>query len=163
MADDVDDVTTDVVETFREQLGPELEYLADGLAPAVTGLVGRAVEHAIDERARKAEQTKAAEAATTAVMTTFGERHPDWQAHEPAMLALAQKVQPQQGMTETEWLGRNVTGRRSFWQLLWGFGARSLADRKRLLIADLEPFGPCYDLHHDAGNLPAEHERRGSE
>ena len=102
MADD--DLTHDVVETFRETLGPELEYLADGLAPAVTGLVGRQVERAIDAREHRAQQAKAAEAATTAVMKTFGEQHPDWKDHEPAMLQLAERIAPQRGMDEVEWL-----------------------------------------------------------
>src|SRR5262249_39561353 len=31
-------------------------------------------------------------------------------------------VQAFHGMTETEWLARNVTGRRSFWQFLLGYG-----------------------------------------
>jgi hypothetical protein len=47
-------------------------------------------------------------------------------------------VQAFHGMTEVEWLGLNVTGRSTFWQFLWGIGAERLADRKRLLITDLE-------------------------
>jgi hypothetical protein len=97
------DVTNDVVETFRNELGPELEYLADGLAPAVTGLVGHAVEHALDVREHALQQAKAAEAATTAVMTAFTEKRPDWKEHESAMLALAQKLDPK-GMSDVEYL-----------------------------------------------------------
>jgi hypothetical protein len=36
-------------------------------------------------------------------MQAFTERHPDWKTHEPAMLALAHKMQPK-GMTEAEYL-----------------------------------------------------------
>jgi hypothetical protein len=54
--------------------------------------------------------------------------------------ALARQVLVQAfyGMTDVEWLARNVSGHRSFWQLLLGWGTRSLADRKRLLITDLQ-------------------------
>ena len=47
-------------------------------------------------------------------------------------------VQAFYGMSDVEWLARNVDGRRSFWQFLFGWGARPLSDRKRLLIADLQ-------------------------
>jgi hypothetical protein len=54
--------------------------------------------------------------------------------------ALARQVLVQAfyGMTDVEWLARNVAGRRTFWQLLLGWGTRPLADRKRLLITDLQ-------------------------
>jgi len=101
--DNDDPTSDDVVETFRNELGPELEYLADGLAPAVTGLVGHAVEHAINERVRQAEQHRAAEEQTATVMTSFAKQHPDWKEHESAMLALAQKLDPK-GMSDVEYL-----------------------------------------------------------
>jgi hypothetical protein len=47
-------------------------------------------------------------------------------------------VQAFHGMTEIDWLGLHVNSRPAFWRLLWGFGAKHLADRKRLLIGDLE-------------------------
>jgi hypothetical protein len=87
----------DVMETFRNELGPELEYLADGLAPAVTGLVGLTIERALDVREHRAQQAKAAEATTTAVMTAFGDKHPDWKEHEPAMMQLAARLDPKAG------------------------------------------------------------------
>lgn len=46
-------------------------------------------------------------------------------------------VQAFHGMTEVEWLGRNVMGRRGFWQFLLGYRTRDVADRKRLFINDL--------------------------
>jgi hypothetical protein len=53
--------------------------------------------------------------------------------------ALARQVLVQtfHGMTEVDWLARNVSGRWSFWGLFYGYGARALSDRKRLLIQDL--------------------------
>src|SRR5436309_381707 len=87
------------VERFRERLGPELHYLADPLAPAVSELVVDAARAALDEAlvpirtgtdnllARAVQQdAEAAEQHTQAVMTTFEKAHPDWKDHENAML-----------------------------------------------------------------------------
>jgi hypothetical protein len=54
--------------------------------------------------------------------------------------ALARQVLVQafHGMTEVQWLARNVDGRLSFWRFFLGFGTRQLADRKRALIDDLK-------------------------
>jgi hypothetical protein len=53
--------------------------------------------------------------------------------------ALARQVLAQafHGMTEVDWLARNVTGRWSFWRLFFGFGTGELSRRKRHLIQDL--------------------------
>lgn len=102
--------TVDAVLTeFKEALGPELEYLADGLAPAITKLVERLaaaqVAKAVDPLKKGTEQllSKAATEQTETIMKGFGEKYPDWQTHEPAMLALAQKLSPN-GMDEAEYL-----------------------------------------------------------
>jgi hypothetical protein len=98
-----------IIGEFKESLGPELEYLADGLAPAITKLVERLTKSAVEQETQPIkEQTrgllgKAAVEATEAVMKTFGEKHPDWEQHEPAMLELSQKLSPK-GMTEIEYL-----------------------------------------------------------
>jgi hypothetical protein len=47
-------------------------------------------------------------------------------------------VQALYGMTEIDWLARNVDGRGSFWRLFWGWGARRVADRKRMLVLGLQ-------------------------
>jgi hypothetical protein len=54
--------------------------------------------------------------------------------------ALARQLVAQalHGMTEIDWLARNVTGRGSFWRLLFGWGGRRVAERKRLLITGLQ-------------------------
>lgn len=105
--------TTTAVDTmldeFRETLGPELEYLADGLAPAITKLVEKLTAKTVQaatkplEEAQKTLLNKAANEATETVMSTFGTKHPDWKDHEPAMMALAGKIEPK-GMTEIEFL-----------------------------------------------------------
>lgn len=46
---------------------------------------------------------RAAVEATATVMKTFETSHADWKDHEPAMMALAEKIQPN-GMTELEYL-----------------------------------------------------------
>jgi hypothetical protein len=77
--------------------------------------------------------------------------------------ALARQVLVQafHGMTETQWLARNVEGRLSFWQLFFGYGARQLADRKRLLIEDLKRRETrtiaevCQQNEQEAGKLMA--------
>lgn len=97
------------VDEFRDVLGPELEYLAEPLAPAVTTLIDRKVAAALTAAlgpVRQQQEALVSHAATeqsAAVMTAFGKQHPDWQAHEPAMLALAQQITPK-GMTELAFL-----------------------------------------------------------
>jgi hypothetical protein len=98
-----------LVAGFKEKLGPEFEYLADSLAPAVMHLVEsltkQTVEQTVaplkaDHDARVAQQ---ATEQTTSIMKSFETKHPDWKQHEPAMLKLAEKIQPN-GMDEIEYL-----------------------------------------------------------
>jgi hypothetical protein len=98
-----------LIQQFKEKLGPEYEYLADGLAPAVMHLVESLTKQTVDtataplkaeQQARLAQQ---AEQQTADVMKAFGEKHADWKEHEPAMLALAEKIHPN-GMNEAEYL-----------------------------------------------------------
>lgn len=108
------DTTTTAVDAvlgeFKEALGPELEYLADGLAPAITKLVERLTASTVDKATEPLKaQTKglldrAAVEQTETVLQAFGKTHPDWQEHEDAMFALSQKLSPN-GMSEVEYLG----------------------------------------------------------
>ena len=64
------------------------------------------------ERKRNALAAQRADAA----MAAFARRHPDWQAHEPAMVALAQRAGRIDARDEPaflEWLYRTVTARKS--------------------------------------------------
>lgn len=117
-ADAVDEVMTE----FRESLGPELEYLADGLAPAITKLVERLTQTTGEKAVAPLKEQvdsllgKAAQDQTDVVMKAFETAHPDWKEHEPAMMKLAARVQPK-GMTESEYLEHlyaNVT--RDAWE-----------------------------------------------
>lgn len=95
---------------FREALGPELEYLAESLEPALTKFVETVAATTIApivkplEDEHQAAQQKRAAAATATVMKEFGDRHSDWQEHEDAMFALSEKLQPAAGMTQGEYL-----------------------------------------------------------
>ena len=106
--------TEAVLTEFRTALGPELEYLADGLAPAITKLVERltatTVEKATAPQRQQLEQLtgRAAVEQTDVVMKAFEGRHPDWKTHEPELLALSQKLSPK-GMTEGEYLDHLYT------------------------------------------------------
>jgi hypothetical protein len=97
-----EDLTGDV-EKFKEALGPELDYLADGLAPAVAKLVSD-VATATVSRTVAPLIDRAAQAETDTVMAAFTEKHPDWQKHEAAMLSLSKKIEPTEGMNELEFL-----------------------------------------------------------
>jgi hypothetical protein len=98
-----------VMAEFKTNLGPELEYLADGLTPAITKLVETLTKATVEKATTplKAAQSllldKAAHEQTDQVMATFAKAHPDWEQHEDALFALAQKLQPN-GMTENEYL-----------------------------------------------------------
>lgn len=99
-----------VLEDFKASLGPDLEYLADGLAPAITKLVERLTQSTVEKTVAPLKKQQAAilnrdaTAQSELVMESFGKDHPDWKDHEPAMLKLSQKLQPN-GMSEVEYLG----------------------------------------------------------
>ncbi len=99
------EAATGLVDKFKEDLGPEYEYMADAMAPALMNLVKAAMAATIEPL--KAQQElivgKAANDQTETVMQTFEKSHTDYKDHEPAMLALSQKIQPN-GMSELEYL-----------------------------------------------------------
>lgn len=109
------DATVDVVAAeFRKALGPDFEYLADNLMPAVKGLVERLTDSRVETATKpikdnlKVVLDKTAQEQTALVMKALTDQHPDWEEHEPAMLALSQKLSPN-GMTETEYLDHLYT------------------------------------------------------
>jgi hypothetical protein len=110
------------VEEFRKVLGPDLEYLAEPLAPAVTTLIDRKVQAALAaalgpvQHQQQAVIQHVAEEQTAAVMKAFEAKHADWQAHETAMFDLAQRIEPK-GMTELEFLEHLYTiATRTAWE-----------------------------------------------
>lgn len=94
---------------FKSALGPDLDFLADSLAPAVMKMAEQIAQQTVESSVaplKQAQSTlveKAAAEHTTAVMQAFEAEHPDWQQHEAAMFALSQRLQPN-GMAEGEYL-----------------------------------------------------------
>ena len=104
--------TTDaVLATFKKNLGPDFEYLAEGLAPAIKGLVEQLTQTTVEKatepfkREHETLQLERGMAATDATMKAFGEAHPDWQKHEDAMMAEAETLDPK-GLTEAQYLDK---------------------------------------------------------
>lgn len=87
------------------ELGDDLAFLAPQLTKAVTKLA----EHIADQKIQPiqnettAQSARQAEAQVTQLLTTFGEKRPDWETHRPAMEELSQKLQPN-GMDELDYL-----------------------------------------------------------
>lgn len=104
-----------LAEELRTELGEEYEYLVDPLSRALSKvadkLVDQRVKPAIEASTKplKDQQerilSKAAAEETTAVMTAFGTKHPDWKDHEDAMFAIAQTLDPK-GLGEIDYLER---------------------------------------------------------
>ncbi len=109
-AEETDTTVDSIVAEFKDALGPELEYLADSLGPAITKVVERLTATTVGkatEPLKKQTETllsKAAQEQTDTVMKAFGEKHPDWKTHEAAMFELSQRLQPNGTMTELEYL-----------------------------------------------------------
>jgi len=103
--DTIEEALTD----FRKDLGPDLEYLADSLAPAMRKLLERVTAATVDKSVKPLrEQTnglvaRVADETTQSVLKAFETKHADWKQHEDAMVSLMTKVQPK-GMGELEYL-----------------------------------------------------------
>lgn len=100
-----------LVADFKKDLGPDLDYLSDALAPAIKKLAERIVASTVDQRVKPLrEQAQAindrfANEQTDAIMVAFEAKHPDWKEHEEAMSALMATMQPN-GLDEGEYLDR---------------------------------------------------------
>lgn len=100
----------DVIAQFRTALGPELDFLADKLAPAIQSLAQNVAKSAVGqavEPLKSAQQTLIDKAATEqrdTVLKSFTDKHPDWKTHEPKMLDIAAKVKPGDGVDPGEYM-----------------------------------------------------------
>ncbi len=107
VADAVDEVLADL----KEGLGPDLEYLADGLAPALTKALKRIATSVATEQVQplkahaQASMEKQASETTETVLKAFEKEHPDWKDHEDAMVGLMGEMQPN-GVDELTYLNR---------------------------------------------------------
>ncbi|HYB96811.1 MAG TPA: hypothetical protein VEC39_17695 [Vicinamibacterales bacterium] len=99
----------DVIAGFKQALGPDLDFLADKLAPAIHQLVQNVAKAAVGEAVtplQTQQQTlldKAAQEQTDATLKAFTDKRPDWKQHEPAMLKIAEQLKPN-GMSEIDYL-----------------------------------------------------------
>jgi hypothetical protein len=99
-----------IVSEFREDLGPELEYIAEA-GPAITRLIQRLTKSITESTVKPLKQQQDALLADKAVgdmkvtMKTFEERHPDWKEHEDAMVSIGQTLAPN-GLNEAEYMER---------------------------------------------------------
>jgi hypothetical protein len=100
----------DVIAQFRTALGPELDFLADKLAPAIRSLAENVAKSVVGstvaplKTAQESLLNKAAQEQRDTVLKSFGEKHPDWKTHEPKMLDIAAKVKPAEGMEPSEYM-----------------------------------------------------------
>lgn len=105
-AETADDTTA----VLRQALGPELEGLADALAPAIQKLVTRQATNLVDQRVRpleaknQARDLESAKAQMQADFDALTARHPDWREYKPAMDALVNKIHAGPGATSAEYL-----------------------------------------------------------
>lgn len=99
-----------LVDDFKADLGPELEYLGDGLAPAIEKLVTKLMGKTLSQelapvKAHVRSQTdRQAQLENDQIFADFEKQHADWKQHEDAMFELSKKLQPGPGMTELEYL-----------------------------------------------------------
>jgi len=95
---------------FRTQLGPDLSFLADALAPAVQRMAEQIAQRTVESTVAPLKQAqtvlveKAAREQSEAMLQAFTAKHPDWKTHEAAMMGIANRVSPKPGMAEAEYL-----------------------------------------------------------
>lgn len=97
------EVSGSIGDELKKDLGPELAWLADRLAPAIERIVERKIGPTQQGLNEVVAQSAAAE--TNATMTAFGEKYKGWEKYEPKMLEIARRVQPTDGqMTDYEYM-----------------------------------------------------------
>lgn len=107
---DIEQAGDDAVDILREALGPELEGLADRLAPAIKQLVSNAANSVVEQRVKPLEersaQSEAAEAKRQydAALDRLDGRHKGWTKYKDKMVELDKKLTPQKGTTLDEYL-----------------------------------------------------------
>lgn len=95
---------------FKAALGPDLDFLAEPLAPAIKAMAETIAKQTVENATaplKSAQQTlldKAAEENSAAVLNTFTASHPDWKQHEPAMMKIAADFKPSEGMDPAKYL-----------------------------------------------------------
>ena len=99
------------VEEFRQALGPDLDFMADQLAPAIRSLAERVAQAAVGQvveplkASQQALLAKASQEQTDAVLKTFTAQHPDWKAHEAAMMTIAKTLPAAKDADPLDYMG----------------------------------------------------------
>jgi hypothetical protein len=100
---------TNLTERLKSKLDPELHFLADQMGTALEeAFAEKMSEFAQKEVAPLKQQQEAAlldsaKKSTEATMQAFSAKHPGWEKHEKAMVALSSRLKPE-GMAESEYL-----------------------------------------------------------
>lgn len=97
---EVKDATGELIAELRKDLGPDLEFLADKLAPALERitlkLAGQAVSKEIEplKQQTKALQEEAMVQQIDANLELFSKKHPDWKKYEAKMTEKGIRLHP---------------------------------------------------------------------
>jgi hypothetical protein len=97
---EVRDATSEVVAELKLDLGPDLEFLADKLGPALERLIAREAGQAISKEVEplKQQAQKMQEETVTqqieANLEMFSDKHPDWRKYEAEMTKIGARFQP---------------------------------------------------------------------
>lgn len=102
----VADLNTVIQHQVRQALGPDYEDLADRLAPAMRQVAemvaAETAKPLMAEQTRLIQETAVKESAAS--LESFSQKHPDWKEHEEDMVALSKKMNPGEGMSQSEYL-----------------------------------------------------------
>ena len=94
----VQDASAQLLEGFKAKLGPEYDFLAPALAPAVMEIAQAVAQQIVStqveplKQAREREQAEQTSKAVTDAVTAFEGTHADHATHRAAMLALSAKL-----------------------------------------------------------------------
>jgi hypothetical protein len=96
----------ELLEKMKAKLGPELDYMAEALLPALQDVLKDLLvtELAPVRALTKKAQEREAKQQTDTVLSDFQKTHADWKDHEPAIVELMGRFEPTTGATEAEYL-----------------------------------------------------------
>jgi len=92
-------VQQDTVALLKQSLGPDLDWLADKLAPAIETLTATKFAPLQQQLTEQAVQRSVESA-----LNAFQAKHPDWQDHQAEMTKYGKILHPADGVSEVEYL-----------------------------------------------------------
>jgi hypothetical protein len=95
------ETTANLLDSLRESLGPEYDFLADKIAPAIeqairnktADIIGREIEP-IRQQARQREEEAVVQRVDLNI-EAFSKKHPDWKQYEAQMSDIGKRLVPQ--------------------------------------------------------------------